>query len=103
MVGKRQQTAVIVFGQEAQSPAGTGEDRKTQGWTLKSMKKPSRMTDKTKTYLMNIFEHGSQIGHKADPVQVSRQMKLEKDVDGKLLLSQMNGGHPNRSASCSPV
>ena len=85
VVGKRQQTAVIVFGQEAQSPAGTGEDRKTQGWALKSTKKPSRMTDKTKTYLVNIFEHGSQIGHKADPVQVSRQMKLEKDVDGKLL------------------
>ena len=85
MVGKHQQTAVRVFDQEAQPPAGTGEDRKTQGWALKSTKKPSRMTDKTKTYLVNIFEQGSQIGHKADPVQVSRQMKLEKDVDGKLL------------------
>ena len=85
VVGKRQQTAVRVFDQEAQSSAGTGEDRKTQGWALKSVKKPSRMTDKTKTYLVNIFEQGSQIGHKADPVQVSRQMKLEKDVDGKLL------------------
>ena len=87
VVGKRQQIAVRVFDQEAeaQSPAGTGEDRKTQGWALKSMKKPSRMTNKTKTYLVNIFEQGSQIGHKADPVQVSRQMKLEKDVDGKLL------------------
>ena len=29
---------------------------------------------------MNIFEQGSQIGHKADP-----EMKLEKDVDSKLL------------------
>ena len=76
VVGKRQQTAVRVFDQEAQSPAGIGEDRKTQGWALKSMKKPSRMTNKTKTYLVNIFEQGSQIGHKADPVQVSRQMKL---------------------------
>ena len=43
------------------------------------------MTDKTKTYLVNIFEKGSHIGHKADPVQVSRQMKVERDVDGKLL------------------
>jgi len=82
---KRQQTAVRVFEQKAQSPAGTGKDRKTQGWALKSTKKPSRMTDKTKTYRMNIFEQGSQIGHKADSVQVSRQMKLEKDVDGKLV------------------
>ena len=85
VIGKRQQTAVRVFDQEAQSPAGIGEDRKTQGWALKSMKKPSRMTNKTKTYLVNIFEQGSQIGHKADPVQVSRQMELEKDVDGNLL------------------
>ena len=85
VVGKRQETAVRVFDQEAQSSAGTDEDRKTKGWALKSTKKPSRMTDKTKTYLVNIFEHGSQIGHKVDPVQVSRQMKLEKDVDGKLL------------------
>ena len=85
MVGKHQQTAVRVFDQEAQSLAGTGEDRKTQGLALKSIKKPSRMTDKTKTYLVTIFEQGSQIGQKADPVQVSRQMKLEKDVDNKLL------------------
>ena len=43
------------------------------------------MTDNTKTYFVNIFEQGSQIGHKADPHQVSRQMKLDKDVDGKVL------------------
>jgi len=43
------------------------------------------MTDKTKTYLVNIFEQGSQIGNKAHPDQVSRQMKLDKDVDVKLL------------------
>jgi len=35
---------------------------------------------------VNIFEQGSQIGYKADPDQVSRQVKLDKDVDGKLLL-----------------
>jgi len=34
---------------------------------------------------MIIVEQGSQIGHKADPVQVSRHMNLEKDVDGKLV------------------
>ena len=85
VAGKRQQTAVRVFDEEAQSPAGTGEYSKAQGWALKSTKKPSRMTDKTKTYLVNIFEKGSHIRHKADPVQVSRQMKVERDVDGKLL------------------
>lgn len=46
------------------------------------MKKPSRMTDKSKAYLMDIFEQGSWIGHKADPVQISKQMQLEKDGVG---------------------
>lgn len=46
------------------------------------MKKPSRMTDKSKAYLMDIFEQGSRIGHKADPVQISKQMQLEKDGVG---------------------
>lgn len=49
------------------------------------MKKPSRMTDKSKAYLMDMFEQGSWIGDKADPVQISKQMQLEKDGVGKLL------------------
>lgn len=40
------------------------------------------MTDKSKAYLMDIFEQGSRIGHKADPVQISKQMQLEKDGVG---------------------
>ena len=32
-----------------------------------------------------MFEQGSWIGHKADPVQISKQMQLEKDGVGKLL------------------
>lgn len=43
------------------------------------------MTDKSKTYLMDIFEQRSRIGHKADPVQISKQMQLEKDGVGQLL------------------
>jgi len=50
VAGMRQQTAIRVIDQEAQSSAGTGEDSKTQGWALKSTNTPSRMTDKTKTY-----------------------------------------------------
>ena len=65
VAGKRQQTAVTAFDEDSQSPSGTGEHENTQGWALKSTKKPSRMTDKTKTYLVNMFELGSRIGHKA--------------------------------------
>ena len=43
------------------------------------------MTDKSKAYLMDMFEQGSWIRHKADPVQISKQMQLEKDGVGKLL------------------
>lgn len=43
------------------------------------------MTDKSKAYLMDMFEQGSWIGHKASPVQISKQMQLEKDGVGKLL------------------
>ena len=56
-----------------------------QGWALKSVKKPSRMSDKSKADLMDIFEQGSRIGEKVDPVQISKQMQLEKDGVGKLL------------------
>lgn len=104
---KRQQTAVRVFDQEVQSPAGTDKDSKTQGWALESMKKPSRMIDKTKTYLVNIFEQGNQIGHKADPIQVSRQTELDKDVDDMLPFKpdewRTPPPPPNRLVSCSPV
>lgn len=43
------------------------------------------MTDKSKAYLVDIFEQGSQIGHKAEPVQISKQMQLKKDGVSKLL------------------
>lgn len=56
-----------------------------QGWALKSVKKPSRMSDKSKADLMDIFEQGSRIGEKVDSVQISKQMQLEKDGVGKLL------------------
>ncbi|KAK3747891.1 hypothetical protein QZH41_001355 [Actinostola sp. cb2023] len=44
------------------------------------------MTGKMKDYLVEIFEQGSRMGNKADPVQLSREMKLERDGDGKLML-----------------
>ena len=85
VAGKRQQAAVSDIDQESQRPSSTREDGKVQRWALKSVKKPSRMTDKSKAYLVDIFEQGSRIGHKADPVQISKQMQLEKDGVGKLL------------------
>ena len=44
-------------------------------WALKVTKRPTRMTDNVKTFLMKEFEEGARTGNKADPVQVAREMK----------------------------
>ena len=45
------------------------------------------MTDPVKAYLEQKFDAGSGSGLKADPIQVSNEMKLVKDKNGKLLFS----------------
>ena len=45
------------------------------------------MTDHVKVYLEQKFDAGSGSGLKADPVQVSNEMKFVKDKNGKLLFS----------------
>ena len=75
------QAAVGDSDQESQPTSSTREDGKVQGCVLNSLNKPSRMTDKFKAYLMDIFGQGSP----AHPVQISKQMQSEKDRVGKLL------------------
>ena len=53
------------------------------GWALKVTKRPTRMTDKVKTFLTKKFEEGVRTGNKADPVQVAREMKTLRDEDGQ--------------------
>ena len=53
------------------------------GWPLKVAKRPTRMTDKVKTFLTRKFEDGLRTGNKADPVQVAREMKTLRDEDGQ--------------------
>lgn len=53
------------------------------GWALKVAKRPTRMTDKVKTYLTKKFEEGLRTGNKADPMQVAREMKTLRDEDGQ--------------------
>ena len=56
-----------------------------EGWALKTVKKPTRMVEKAKDYLVQKFDAGTKTGLKADPVQVSREMKYVKDSSGQLL------------------
>ena len=56
-----------------------------EGWALKTVKKPTRTVKKAKDYLVQKFDAGTKTGLKADPVQVSREMKYVKDNSGQLL------------------
>ena len=53
------------------------------GWALKVPKRPARMTDNGKTFLMKKFEEGARTGNKADPVQVAREMKTLRNENGE--------------------
>lgn len=55
------------------------------GWALKIKPKIVRMTPEVKTFLVEKFNSGSVTGLKADPVQVSREMRLAKDRSGKAM------------------
>ena len=60
---------------EDSGSAVSGYDPRSLGWALKVTKRPTRMTDNVKTFLMKKFEEGGRTGNKADPVQVAREMK----------------------------
>ena len=58
----------------------------SKGWALKTNKRGPRMGEKAKAFLLDKFNAGL-TGHKADPLQVAKEMKLSKDKDGNPLFS----------------
>jgi len=69
---------------EDSGSAVRGYDPRPLGWALKITKRPTRMTDNVKTFLMKKFEEGARTGNKTDPVQVARKMKTLRNEDGEL-------------------
>lgn len=73
--------------QNRRQPSGEPDKRSTlsqkMGWALKTVKEKKRFEEKVKVYLIEKFEEGQRTGNKADPVAVSREMKVKKDDDGK--------------------
>ena len=67
---------------EDSGSAVRGYDPRPLGWALKITKRPTRMTDNVKAFLMKKFEEGARTGNKADPVQVAREMKTLRNEDG---------------------
>ena len=53
------------------------------GWALKSTKEYKRLSEKQKTYLLDIYQVGEETGQKADPVTVSRTMKKARLSSGE--------------------
>lgn len=53
------------------------------GWALKSAKEYKRLSEKQKTYLLDIYQVGEETGQKADPVSISRTMKNARLSSGK--------------------
>ncbi|KAK3736760.1 hypothetical protein QZH41_008000 [Actinostola sp. cb2023] len=70
-----------------QSISDTQAERQPRGWALKATKKPSRMSDKVKAYLVECFDAGVQSGLKANPIEVAKELKLAKDQNGKTLFT----------------
>lgn len=82
----------VTFAPDVPSTSLQGEDNSSAarapaprplGWALKVTKRPTRMTDNVKTFLMKKFEEGARTGNKADPVQVARVMKSLRNEDGQ--------------------
>ncbi|XP_071947533.1 uncharacterized protein [Antedon mediterranea] len=58
------------------------------GWALKSSAKKTRFSVPQKTYLIDVFDVGEQTGQKADPCDVSREMRSARHSDGSHLFSK---------------
>ena len=71
------------------SELGFGESGKVRqpGWAMKVVKKPSRMTEKSKEFLLRKFYDGARSGYKADPVQLAKEMKVVRNEEGYLVFT----------------
>lgn len=58
-----------------------------KGWALKVPKRATRFPDKVRNYLQEKFDVGNATGHKADPLQVSIDMRCARDELGRRLFA----------------
>lgn len=64
-------------------PTNTNDEVLPQGWALKISKEKSRFNDNPKKYLNDKFRLGQETGVKANPAQVSTDMRRAKNSNGK--------------------
>ena len=77
-----------------------------QGWALKGMKKATRFSESQRQYLDAKFQIGQESGHKADPEEVSREMRYARKENGgrlfkveEFLTPQQIQGYFSRAAA----
>ena len=58
-----------------------------KGWALKVPTRATRFPDKVRNYLQEKFDVGNATGHKADPLQVSMDMRCARDELGRHLFA----------------
>ena len=58
-----------------------------KGWALKVPKRATRFPDNVRNYLQEKFDVGNVTGHKADPAQVSVDMRCARDELGRRLFA----------------
>ena len=62
--------------QPHRNTAVSGYEPRPLGWVLKVTKRPTRMTDNVKTFLMKKFEERARTENKTDPVKVAKEKTL---------------------------
>ena len=72
--------------EEYSSSAAGAPTQRPLGWALKATKRPSRMTDDVKAFLVKKFEDGARTGNKTNPVRVAKEMKTLRNEEGRLTL-----------------
>ena len=73
---------------EVQTSSSSINSRRSPGWALKTTKKPARMEVHVKVNLVLLvqkFDAGARSKLKADPIQVSHEVKFAKDANGHSL------------------
>ena len=59
-----------------------------KGWALKTTKKFTRFSDTQKKYLEEKFKLGQATGQKQDPINIARDMRFAKKMDGSKLFKR---------------
>ena len=74
-------------------------ERLKEGWALKQLKKPYRLNEKQKSFLVYKFNIGQDTGRETDPEMVAREMRGERDAHGDCLFSKSEFITPGQVSS----